>query len=104
VTTTQGQFRDQNYRAHPEQEAERIHQYLTKELQLPGIVCVIRTTYHTESGGTAVPVGSPALDTYRLDPRDLGDLTSVLLVDKDGWVVESLYALQGWLIGRLLTQ
>ena len=102
VTLTQGKFRDQDYRAHPEQEAERLHTYLTDELKVPGIVCVIRTAYHTEAGGTAIPLGSPAFDAYHLDPRDVfvSD-PSAIIVDADGWIVQTRRTLTGRLIQRM---
>jgi hypothetical protein len=102
VTQTQGKFRDQDYRAHPEQEAALLHTYLTDELKVPGVVCIIRTAYHTEAGGTAVPLASSALDAYHLDPRDVFMADPLgLVVDREGWVAETNNALTGRLIGRM---
>ena len=108
VVMTQGRFRDQDYRAHPEQEADQIHRYLTDELHLPGLLCVIRTQYHTEVGATAVPFTSPVLDAYHLDPQGLLNGNSwQFLVDQNGWIVATGTDAGGFtqrLIPRLLAR
>lgn len=101
VTMTQGQFQDQNFQGHPEREAERIHQYLSNELEVPGILCVLQTKYHTEQGQTAIPFGSPVLDRYALDPRSYGEFHEIL-IDTDGWVVQNQSVLDQSILPRLL--
>jgi hypothetical protein len=86
----------------PAREAERIHHHLTDELRLPGIVCVLRTQYHTEPKLKRIPVASPVLDRFHLDPRAYAG--HIFLVDAEGVLVsdrpESVW--NGRLIQRLL--
>lgn len=100
IAMTSGQFQSQELRERPEQEAELIHHYFSDELQLPGILCVIRTQYHTEAGATAVPRNSPVLDRYHLDPRAYNG--HEFLIDAEGWIVQDQNVLEGQYIQALV--
>ena len=103
VVKASGKFQDEDLRDRPAEEARRLQQYFTEHLHVPGVVCVIRGTFHTEAGATAVPLVPPAFETYHLNPQDY-DLHA-LLVDQDGWVVSTNYnVLQGGLVRRLLAK
>jgi hypothetical protein len=84
VATTQGSFRGKYLMTHPDSEAALIHHYFDT-LQVPGILCVAKSTYRTVVGGQAIPLGTPVLDAYKLDPR--GYSNRYFLVDAQGWVV-----------------
>lgn len=86
VTMTRGHFLDKDYRQNVAQEAEQMNRYITEQLRIPAIICVMQTKYHTDPGGTAVPLASPALDRFHLDPRFYNGRE--LLIDAEGWVVQ----------------
>lgn len=100
VALTHGQFLDENLRTNPAEEAARIHHLLTDVIKLPGVLCVIETKYHTEEGATSVPLSSPILDRYQLDPLSYDN--HQFLIDAEGWVVQDQFVLDGHLIPRLL--
>jgi hypothetical protein len=103
VSMTQGQFQGKDLWTDPAREAELIHQYLTNQLQLPGMVCVIPMRFHTEPGLTTVPIASPVLDQYRIDPRRIQGRE--FLVDAGGWIVlDNRTAFDGRYIQRLLAK
>jgi hypothetical protein len=102
VAMTRGKFNGQSLSDQPAREAELIHHHLTDELQLPGIVCVLRTHYHTEPNLKRIPVASPVLDRFHLDPRAYAG--HIFLVDAEGVLVSDRFGsiLDGRLIQRLL--
>jgi hypothetical protein len=102
IEVTTGAFAGQNLYDDPDGEAAQIHHYLTDELRAPGVVCVLRTKYHSEPGMTAVPYASPVLDRFHLDPLTYKGHT--MLVDAGGWVVQLQSVLDDHLLPRLAIQ
>jgi hypothetical protein len=98
---THASFEKEGMLDDPAQDAERIYHHLTDDLYLPGIVCVLRTRYHTEPNARYIPIASPVLDRYHLDPREYA--RHAFLVDATGWLVEDRVGivLDGRLIQRL---
>lgn len=86
VAMTRGYVGAQELRDQPAREATLIAHHLTDELHLPGAVCVIVTKYHTEVNATDIPMASPVLDRFHLDPRDYAG--RAFLIDADGWLLE----------------
>lgn len=103
VSITRGVFQGEVLRDQPEKEAERIHEYFRSTLQLPSELCVLRMEFHADSSVATVPVASPVLDRYHLDPRHID--SRFFLVDSQGWIVhDNGSVLDGHLIQSLLTR
>jgi hypothetical protein len=102
IAMTSGTFQGRDLLPHPEQEATFIHQYLTDSLGLPGTVCVVKSQYRTVAGGRAIPLLTPVLEGYKLDPRTYG--REEFLVDPLGWIVGGGSVADEELIRRLLLQ
>lgn len=89
-------------RAQPAHDAARIRQRLNEDLRIPGLVCVLEMRYHTDSAATEIPIASPVLDRFHLDPRAyaghmfLVNAEGVLVNDRPGSILD------GKLIQRLL--
>jgi hypothetical protein len=68
----------------PNDDANAIAEFV-RQLGFPGTLCVLRTAYHTEAGMTAIPLASPVLDSYHLDPRSYGN--HMFLIDTHGEII-----------------
>lgn len=68
------------------QNAARIAQRFTDVLHWPVSVGVLETKYHTESDASDIPVASPVLDRFHLDPRQYAG--NAFLVDAQGWLLD----------------
>lgn len=83
------------------EEARRISRRLTDALQRSALVCVLQTRYHADSLATQIPLASPVLDRFHLDPRDYDNIS--FLIDAEGWLISD--AMNGWderLVQRLV--
>lgn len=101
VSEIRGRFQGKEFQDRPQEEAARMADFVAHELRIPGMFCVLPLQYHSEPGLSAVPLPSPVLDHYRLDPRNINGF--FFFVDREGWIVQTNEdVLNGHFIQRLL--